>query len=606
MTPGGAGAPADPATLDYAAGRASVSPAAQTPPAATAATPDPAAVEKVRAAAARASYQSLLGAALGGKLYELVAKELAPDKILALGGKGLDAAAQAGVGAIHTVDGVQIIDEASEAEAVKQFAGALADWSKGAAEGWLQSDDGKAFAAKVSQWFEGNPAAVVGLALLAAAGAVASNASIPELQQKFQLGANTSVNAGVNLNKLRDIAIKSAHLGVDWQKGDVAATLTYAYQKGENGQADTHAVSGKVGDAHKSLTADATVQGDKLVIRTAGEYKGDGLTVAAGVQQTREKGANTTTLADAKVTVGSETQNVTADAKYDTATGDLAIGLDALHQFDNGVTVTQGAHHEQKGGVGSNTETLGVSVAGDKRTLDANVSRESATGHTTAQVKAAQKVAAGNVTGEVHGSAGYDSQTGASAGLGTTLQTPDDLKVQLDALLQEHGTSTVSASAEKKWGDLSAKGSATYDLTDNKLQQLAVEFGFRDKDSFNAFLIDYKRNYGGDVPTQQLDVLVQAQLGKLMLRGTSKTTFERDALRGNVTGLEAAYPVTPDLSLIGGARYGFDDVQHPGLTDHERGAWLEAGVQFKGVPIVVSYRPEDKAVTVGITIPFGK
>lgn len=572
----------------------------------SAATPDPAAAEKARAAAARASYQSLLGEAIGGKLYELVAKELAADKILALGGKGLDAAAQAGVGAIHAVDGLQIMDEAAEAEAVQQFAGALAGWAKGEAETWLQSDDGKAFAAKVSQWFEGHPGAVVAAALLAAAGAVASNAAIPELQQKFQLGANTALTAGVNLNKLRDIAVKSAHLGVEWQKGDVAAALTYSFKKGENGAADTHSVSGKAGDGHKSLTADATVQGDKLVVKTAGEYKGDGLTVAAGVQQTRQAGSNTTTLADAKVTVGGDTQNVTADAKYDTGTGDLTIGLDALQKFDHGVTMTRGAHYAQHGGVARTTETLGVNVTDAKRTLDANVSRDSATGHTTAEVKGKQQVTAGQFTGDVHGGVAHDSATGTSASLGTTLQTADDLKIQLDGMLREQGVSTVSGSVEKKWGDIAAKGSATYDLTDHKLQQLAVQFGFRDKDSFNAFVVDYKRNFDGAVPTQQLDLLLQASLGKLMLRGQSKTTFERDALRGNVTGLEAAYPVTPDLTLIGGARYGYDDVQHPGLTDRERGAWLEAGVQFKGVPIVVGYRPEDKAVTVGITIPFGK
>ena len=534
---------------------------------------------------------------------------------MALGGKGLDAAAAAGVGAIKPIAGSVVMDEASEADAVKAFAGALADWAKGAAEGWLQSDDGKAFAAKVSQWFEGNPAAVVGIALLAAAGAVAANASIPDLQQKFQLGANTTLSAGVNLNKLRDIAVKSAQLGVEWKKGDVAATLTYAYKEGKDGAAATQTVSGKMGDSHKSLTADATVQGDVLVVKTAGEYKGDGLTVAAGVQETRQAGGNTTTLADAKVTVGSETQNVTADAKYDTATGDLAIGLDSLRKFKAGggdVTVTQGARAEQKAGVRTNSETLGVSYAGEKKTIDANVSRDAATGQTSAAVKgAAQFGTTGGTKGEARGAAGYDATKGASLGGGVTVQTPNDLKIQLDAALAQHGASTVSAGVEKKWDlgagkDLSAKGSATYDLTDSHLQQLAVQFGFHDKDSFNAFVLDYKRNYSGDVPTQELDLLLQAQLGQLMLRGTSKTTFERDSLRGNVTGLEAAYPIGHDLSLIAGGRYGFDDPQHPGLTDRERGAWLEAGVQFKGVPLVVGYRPEDKAVTVGITIPFGK
>ncbi len=539
VAPGGGGGAADPLALDYAAGRAAVAPAA-----------DSAAAEKLRAAAARASYQALLGAALGGKLYDLVAAELAPDKILALGGQGLDAAAAAGVAAIKPVAGAQIMDEASEADAVKQFAGALANWAKGEAETWLKSADGKDFAAKVSQWFEGNPAAVVGLALLAAAGAVAGNASIPELQQKFQLGANTTLNAGVNLNRLRDIAVKSAQLGVAWKKADATASLTYAYKKGESGQADTQTLSVKVGDTHKSLTADATVQGDKLVVKTAGEYKGDGLTVAAGVQQTRQSGSNPATLADAKVTVGSATENVTAEAKYDVGSGDLAIDVGALRKFAAGPD---------------------------------------------------------GLSGDVHGTTGYDGKAGASVTAGATLQTPADLKIALDAALHEHGPSTVAGSAQEQVGDFTAKESATFDLTDDRLQQLALEFGFRDKNSFDAFVVDYKRTYSGDVPSQELDLLVQAQLGKLMVRAQSKTMFQRDALRGNVTDVQAAYPVSSDVTLIGGARYGYDDSQNPGgLSNHERGAWLEAGVQFKGVPIVVGYRPEDNAVTVGITLAFGK
>lgn len=603
VAPGGRRGIAPAAATDYAASRATVSPNAKT---AVAAVADPVVAAKTRAAAARENYQTLLGAALGGKLYDVVAKALAPEQILALGGKGLDAAAQAGVAAIHPVQGVAIIDEASEAEAVRQLAGALTAWANAEAQAWLQSDDGRAFAARINQRFEGSPAAVVVLALLAAAGAVAANASIPELKQKFQLGAHTALNAGVDLNTLRDIAVRSAHLGVEWKKGDVEASLTYSYQKGASGQPAKRTMNAKIGDTHKSLTADATVQGDKLVLDTAGTYASNGLQVAAGVHQSRESGGKATTLADAKVAVGGETKNVTADAIYDASTGDLAIGLDAVQKLGGSLTVTQGVRETRKAGVVSHAETFGAALVGADASADVQVSRDSATGRVAASVKGSKKVAAGQVVGEAHGSASYDSATGASVGAGTTLQTPHDLKITLDAMLREHGASTASASVEKKWGDLSAKGAATYDLTDHKLQQLALEFGFHDKDSFNAFLVDYKRSYDGDMPHQQLDLLVQAQLGQLMVRGTSKTAFERDRVAGNVTGIEAAHPLTPDLTVIGGAHYGVDDRQHPGLNDKERGMWLEAGVQVKGVPVVVSYRPEDKAVTVGITIPFGK
>ena len=589
LSPDAPKAPVDPATANYADGKAAVAPA------------DPAAQEKKRQEAARQSYTSLLGEFLGGKLFDVVSKELSPDKIMAYGSQGLDAAAKAGVGAIKPIGGFQAMDEASEAEAVQKFAGALGDWAKGAAEAWLKTDDGKAFCAKISQWFEGHPGAVVAMALVAAAGAVAGNVALPELAQKFKLGDATTVDVGASLNKIRDIALKGAHLGVAYKKGDVDAALTYKFTKGEDGKADTHAISGKVGDATKSLTGEASVTGDVLVVKAGAEYKGQGFTAAAGVEHD-QGGGKSTTVGDVHVKIGDDTQNVTADAKYDTATGDLSIGTGALRKIGDKTTVTAGMEGSRKGGVGAETATMGVAYADDKRKLDGSVSADSAGKDLKANVSGEQQLGGGS---SVHGSLGYDSKDGASVGVGGTYQTPNDLKIQLDALLRQQGSSTVSASVES--GDWHAKASAGFNLSDAKLTELAVQFGFQSKDKFEAFLVDYKRNYADGVPSDELGVMVETALGKLDLRGTSNTTFKGGQLRGNVTEILGAYPVGHDLSLIAGGKYGYEDKSMPGgLGDRDRGGWIEAGVQFKQVPIVIGYRPEDHAVSIGITIPFGR
>jgi len=581
-------APSDPATANYADGKAAVAP------------PDPAAQEKKRQEAARQSYTALLGECIGGKLFDVVSKELSPDKIMGYGSQGLDAAAKAGIGAIQPIGGLQAMDEAAEAAAVQQFAGALADWAKGAAEQWLKTDDGKAFCAKISQWFEGHPGAVVTLALVAAAGAVAGNVALPQLAHKFKLGDATSVDVGASLNKIRDIALKGAHLGVTYQKGDVDAALTYKFEKGEDGKADTHAISGKVGDETKSLTGEATVTGEVLTVKTGAQYKGKGFTAAAGLEHSRGGGANTT-VGEVHVQVGDETQNVTADAKFDAATGDLTIGTGTLRKIGADTTLTAGVETSRKGGESAQTATMGLAYADDKRKLDGSVGYDSASKEARLALSGEQQLGGGS---SVHGSLGYDKQNGASAGLGGTLQTPGDLKIQLDALLRQQGSSTVSGSIEK--GDWHAKASAGFSLSDAKLTELAVQFGFQSKDKFEAFLVDYKRSYADGAPTDELGVMVETALGQLQLRGTSNTTFKGGDLRGNVTEVLGAYPVGKDLSIIAGGKYGYEDKGMPGLSDRDRGGWIEAGVQFKKVPIVVGYRPQDHAVSIGITIPFGR
>src|SRR5437762_3523107 len=86
-------------------------------------------VEPARQAAVGASYQDLLGQALGTALYGLVHKELSPDALLRLGNMGLDGMVKAGAGALKQQPGLHgALDEQSEAEAAQRMATALGSW----------------------------------------------------------------------------------------------------------------------------------------------------------------------------------------------------------------------------------------------------------------------------------------------------------------------------------------------------------------------------------------------------------------------------------------------------------------------------------------------
>ena len=87
-------------------------------------------------------------------------------------------------------------------------------------------------------------------------------------------------------------------------------------------------------------------------------------------------------------------------------------------------------------------------------------------------------------------------------------------------------------------------------------------------------------------------------MGDFSLRGHQQFKYnEQDQLKSN-TELMARYHMGTDLSLIGGA-----DIKH----DFQTGQTVmlpKAGIQYKDVPIVLSYDPQTKATSVGITLKF--
>ena len=112
----------------------------------------------------------------------------------------------------------------------------------------------------------------------------------------------------------------------------------------------------------------------------------------------------------------------------------------------------------------------------------------------------------------------------------------------------------------------------------------------------DVYSADYQYNFGNQ--SHQLDMVAQERMGDFSIRGHQQFKYsEQTDLQSN-TELMAAYHMSNDLSLIGGA-----DIKH-NFQNGSTSVLPKAGIQYKDVPIVLSYDPQTKATSVGITLKF--
>ena len=121
--------------------------------------------------------------------------------------------------------------------------------------------------------------------------------------------------------------------------------------------------------------------------------------------------------------------------------------------------------------------------------------------------------------------------------------------------------------------------------------------GFRyTPDKGDVYSADYKYNFQNE--SHQLDMIAQERMGDFSLRGHQRLQYGNDTGLQSNTELMAAYHMGTDLSLIGGA-----DIQHNGQTG-ETITLPKMGIQYNDIPIVLSYNPQTKSTSVGITLKF--
>jgi len=170
-------------------------------------------------------------------------------------------------------------------------------------------------------------------------------------------------------------------------------------------------------------------------------------------------------------------------------------------------------------------------------------------------------------------------------------------------------------------GDFTHKGQLNFDTnTDNLLakysgqsEQLLYQYSIRgNTESGNlldthagvrytpnegdVYSADYRYNFQED--SHQFDTMAQRRMGDFSVRGHQQFNYsDQEGLQSN-TELMGAYHMNNDLSLIGGA-----DIKYDGQSGDV--SYLpKAGIQYKDVPITLSFDPKTNAASVGITLKF--
>jgi hypothetical protein len=117
--------------------------------------------------------------------------------------------------------------------------------------------------------------------------------------------------------------------------------------------------------------------------------------------------------------------------------------------------------------------------------------------------------------------------------------------------------------------------------------------GHQKSGEFDSVMSKY--TYDFQEESHNLNLMGQKQFGDFKLRGTQNFDYDNGAFSSSTEAL-GAYGVNDRLSVIGGAEY-----RH----DQSGGRFLpKVGVQYDDVPIVMTFDPEQKSVSVGVTLKF--
>jgi hypothetical protein len=506
-------------------------------------------------AAGLANYQATLGTWLGSELYAEVASHLTLDKLGDYADRGLTGALKGLVGVLNDVDG-----EVNES-AVENFANALSDAYATSASEWVKGD-GKDLATTLADWVDANPELLVTIALLAAAGAIAADLDIPELKAKMGITKNLSAEVEAKLGSLRSIALEKITAKLSWKSGPLIAAIRM--ERDDEGQVSTTA-SAQLGDKERHLKVEGEFEGNDLkVIGVSGLYKTDETTVEGRVVKKRDKKPSL----GVDLTYGDEDMRVTNGIEWDGNSEILTLRDARKFMLNDNASLNTSLETNTEGettaGLGLETET-GVNGLTASGSLDGGLN-------------------------------GYDLTDDWKAAAGLRY-SKNDLNAELSASLSGLGGLGIEGSAEKHFSESWSGGlDANYSLSDGRLLEVGGFFGYRDPNEFSTYLASYRHNTTAD--SHEVSLLMEEKLGSIYTRINNEFTLSGAGMdySGSAHG---AHFINDDWALMAGARYELG----PNGT-HE--FTPEAGVQFKGVPLMIGYAMEAEAITIGISIPFGR
>lgn len=503
----------------------------------------------------KASYEATLGKFLGPKLYKLIAPHLTLDKMAGYADDGLTA------GLKGLADQLKGLEGEVDPKAIAKFNKALEEQFGEVAGEWLKGD-GAGFAEKVAGWVDTHPGTIVTIALLAAAGAIAADMDIPALKQKIGITDNLSAELEAKLGSLRNISLQSIEGTLAWKSKGVEASITSGYddEKGTHthgaetkltGENDTFSFKGQgefKGNDLELWSVDAKYQHFVKGLSGRGDNK-DGFSIGGGYSKTEDKGR----IGTGAISFTDGNFIRTHSGNYNVDTGVITLTDAYKLMLDSGALEMS----RSTGSDGSESKKLGYEGKFSDQ-LKGSFSLE--------EIVKAQGV----------GSA-YDLDKSQKFSLGLDY----DVDWLEDALGLE--------------GDIVAGGKGSVSLNDPKLLEMGAYFGFRSPNEFTTFLGRYAYDSGKD--SHKVSGLMELQLGEVYTRLQHSATFDPNGVT-HESKAHAGYFLddNKDVGIIGGATYRSSD----------NGVTPQLGMQIKGVPLMVGYDINNKAWTVGLTLPFGR
>ena len=535
-----------------------------------------------------ANYEAALGNFLGGELYKAIAPHLSYEKLSGAAKKGVDGALDGLVKQLGSIDGVTLggnetpvaqwgqgvgsaTSIAGRAEDAKKkqpteldvLSSLLKDSLDPLVDQWLEKN-GKGLSESLTQWVGAHPRTVVLTALLAAAGAIIANVGIPTLKQKFGLGKGLSAEVEAKLGKIRSMALESIRAKLSYESGPLLAAVGVGHDdKGTTGTASV----GYKGEG-KEMKADATFDGKGLnFVGINGNMDTDAGKLSGSASKKRDEGA----VAGVKLVKQDGKITDTKDFQYNAGSGIFSVGLGKLYT-DNGLTVDRQTRMGSDGS-SSVSQTVGYQqTEGD--------------------------VTSGGYAGFAHESEktpfGMTETDKLKFGMNYSRA---DLTAKLDAAFASNGNNSLSGSLTKKDGEHSYGGDFLAKTGDSKLFEVGGFYGFKSKDEFRSYLLDYR--YKSDIDQSKFGLLVEQEVKGTYLRWQSAMTWGGQNTTKLDTSLQGARYINDDTALIAGARYTKDF----GTGQNQLNPQI--GVQYKGIPVVAEYNTQTKGVMLSITIPFG-
>ena len=178
--------------------------------------------ERAQQSNAIQSYEQLLGGTLGPMLYKEVSDLVSLNSLGGYAREGLSASLSS------------INDRATESapesrQDINQAINTLEILLGPMAQQWVEANGGDV-QRRLQGFVDANPMAIASLALLAAAGAIAADMSIPELQIAFNMTDELTVATSAKLGSLRNIAVEEISARVGYRGDDLRARFQASYE----------------------------------------------------------------------------------------------------------------------------------------------------------------------------------------------------------------------------------------------------------------------------------------------------------------------------------------------------------------------------------------